>query len=157
MILSIHSPHLDMSGRLPTNRSKVRLFHNLLQSLYETLKRTQPIFILRTPPQSRERDDCIIQYQSDRAGIVASQDLELEVRCEWTDPSSSAWSIRVMGTYLDETNDRCFGILVEDSSPSSNDVRFNVGKTEHQRCIHRSLVVDVRRANMVSCVKSTYL
>jgi len=62
-----------------------------------------------------------------------------------------------MGTCLDEMNDRCFGILVEDSSPSSNDVRFNVGRTEHQRDLDQSMVVDLRSANMVSCVKSTYL
>jgi len=36
-------------------------------------------------------------------------------------------------TYFEETNDRCFGMLSEGSGPvSSNDVKFNVGKTGDQ-------------------------
>ena len=81
----------------------------------------------------------------------------MEIRCEWAYPTSSDLLTEVKGAYLDETNDRCFGILVEDSSPSSNDVRFNVGRTECQRYVNRGLMVDIRSANMVSCVKSTYL
>jgi hypothetical protein len=64
------------------------------------------------------------------------------------------------GTYFEETNDRCFGILSEGSEPlSSNDVKFNVGRTGDQ-LVPSELVSnrgDIRRANIVSCVKSTYL
>jgi hypothetical protein len=66
----------------------------------------------------------------------------------------------VRGTYFEETNERCFGILSEGSGPlSSNDVKFNVGRTGDQ-LLSSELVShrgDIRRANIVSCVKSTYL
>lgn len=43
------------------------------------------------------------------------------------------WIKKEVGTYFDEMNDWCFGILSDGSAPdSSNEVRLSVGSTDDQ-------------------------
>lgn len=94
--------------------------------------------------------------------VAAREHLELQVGREWAESVARGLaSVRrgQRGTYFDAINERCLGIWSSGGVPDAAKlVKLSVGRTavfvsggSHDQGM------DIRCANVVSCVKSTYL